>query len=68
VRYCNCSKAQCKGRSEPIAKNSSDAPQPRRRDPLTVSERARRLVWLRTVLSAPMFQARLCAGEQGERP
>ena len=58
---------QCKGRSEPITDNSSDAPP--RFDPLTPDDRARRLAELRTALAgaAPTFQARLRAGEQGEQ-
>ena len=61
---------QCKGRSEPITENSSDAPPPRRFSPLTPDDRARRLAEMRTALAgaAPTFQARLRAGKQGERP
>ena len=59
---------QCKGRSEPITENSSDAPP--RSGPLAPDDRARRLAELRTALSdaAPTFQARIRAGERGERP
>ena len=70
---------QCKGRSEPITENSSSdqvdlvsrsAPLSRRCGPLTPDDRARRLAELRTALAdaAPTFQARLRAGERGERP
>jgi hypothetical protein len=70
VRYSNCSQAQCKGRSEPITENSSDALPIRRFGPLAPDDRARRLAQLRTALAgaAPTFQARLRAGERGERP
>jgi len=59
---------QCKGRSEPITENSSDAPP--RCGPLAPDDRARRLAELRTALAgaAPTFQARIRAGERGERP
>jgi hypothetical protein len=59
---------QCKGRSDFITENSSDAPTPRRFGPLAPDDRARRLAELRTVLAgaAPTFQARILAGEQGE--
>ena len=59
---------QCKGRSEPSIKNSSDAPP--RFGPLAPADRARRLAELRTALAgaAPTFQARIDAGERGERP
>ena len=69
---------QCKGRSEPITENSSDAPP--RFGPLAPDDRARRLAELRTALAgaAPTFQARIDAfgidnqvidaGERGERP
>ena len=69
---------QCKGRSEPITENSSDAPPCF--GPLAPDDRARRLAELRTVLAdaAPTFQARIDAfgidnqvidaGERGERP
>jgi hypothetical protein len=58
----------CKGRSEPITENSSDAPP--RFGPLAPDDRARRLAELRTALAgaAPTFQARIAAGERGERP
>jgi hypothetical protein len=57
---------RCKGRSEPITENSSDAPP--RFGPLAPDDRARRVAELRAALTAPTFQARLRAGEQGERP
>jgi hypothetical protein len=59
---------QCKGRSEPITENSPDALP--RRGPLAPDDRARRLAELSSALAgaAPTFQARLRAGEQGERP
>ena len=59
---------QCKGRSQPITENSSDAPP--RSGPLAPDDRSRRLAKLCTALAdaAPMFQARLRAGEQGEQP
>src|ERR1700674_4346730 len=52
---------QCKGRSEPITENSSDAPP--RIGPLAPDDRARRLAELRTALAdaAPTFQARIDA-------
>jgi hypothetical protein len=61
---------QCKGRSEPNTENSSDALPTQRFGPLAPDDRARRLAELRTVLAgaAPTFQARIRAGEQGERP
>ena len=61
---------QCKGRSEPITENSSDTPPTRLIGPLAPDDRARRLAELRKALAdaAPMFQARVHAGEQGERP
>ena len=70
---------QCKGRSEPITENSSSdqvdlvsssAPLSRRCIPLAPDDRARCLAELRTALAgaAPTFQARLRAGERGERP
>jgi hypothetical protein len=67
MRYSNCSQAQCKGRSEPITENSSDAPP--RFGPLAPDNRARRLAQLCTALAgaAPKFQARIDAGEQGEQ-
>ena len=59
---------QCKGRSQPITENSPNALP--RRGPLTPDDRARRLSELRTALAdaAPTFQARIRAGEWGERP
>jgi hypothetical protein len=56
----------CKGRSEPITENPSDAPP--RFGPLAPDDRARRLAELRTALAgaAPKFQARIDAGKQGE--
>ena len=59
---------QCKGRSEPITENSSDALP--HSGPLTPDDRARRLAELRMALAdaAPTFQARLRTGEQGARP
>jgi hypothetical protein len=70
VRYSNQPSAQCKGRSETHAENSADAPQSRHRVPLSPEDRARRLAVLRATLadSAPEFQARIDAGEQGEQP
>ena len=61
---------RCKSRSEPITENSSDAPPIRRFGPLAPDDRARRVAELRTALAgaAPTFQARIDAGEQGERP
>jgi hypothetical protein len=60
---------QCKGRSHSITENSPDAPTPRRPGPLAPDDRARRIAELRTALagSAPTFQARIDAGEQGEQ-
>ena len=59
---------QCKGRSQPITEISSDAPP--RSGPFTPEDRARRLAELRTARAdaAPTFQARIRAGEGGERP
>jgi len=59
---------QCKGRSQPITENSTDAPP--RCGPLAPDDRARQLAKLRTALAdaAPTFQARIRAGEGGERP
>ena len=70
MRYSNCSQAQCKGRSHSITENPSDAPPTRHFGPLAPDDRARRLAQLRTALAgaAPTFQARIDAGEQGERP
>jgi hypothetical protein len=61
---------QCKGRADPITENPSDVPTPRRFGPLALDERDRRVAELRAVLTgtAPMFQARIDAGEWGERP
>jgi hypothetical protein len=69
MRYSSRPTNQCKGRSEPITENSSDAPTTRRFGPLAPDDRARRLALLRTALagSAPKFQARIDAGEQGEQ-
>jgi hypothetical protein len=66
MRYSSRPTNQCKGRSEPITENSSDAPP--RFGPLAPDDRARRLAELRTALAgaAPTFQARIRAGEQGE--
>ena len=65
MRYSSRPTNQCKGRSELITENSSDAPP--RFGPLAPEDRARRLAQLRTALagSAPLFQAWLHAGEQG---
>ena len=63
MRYSSRPTNQCKGRSEPSTENSSDAPP--RFGPLAPEVRARRLAELRAVLSAPAFQARIRAGEQG---
>jgi hypothetical protein len=70
VRYSSRPTNQCKGRSEPITENSSDAPPIRRFGPLAPADRARRLAELRTALAgtAPKFQDRITAGEQGEQP
>ena len=68
MRYSNQPLAQCKGRSDSFTEISSDAPTTRRFGPLTPEDRARRVAKLRTVLAAPVFQARLHAGEQGEQP
>jgi hypothetical protein len=54
---------QCKGRSEPSTENSPDAPT--RFGPLAPDDRARRVAELRAILSAPAFQARIRAREQG---
>ena len=61
---------QCKGRSQPITENSSDAPPTRRCGPLTPDDRARRLAELRTTLAgaAPTFHTRNFAEERRERP
>ncbi len=68
MRYSSRLTDQCKGRSHFITENSSDAPTTRRFRPLAPDDRARRVAELRAVLSAPAFQARLRAGERGERP
>jgi hypothetical protein len=70
VRYSNQPSAQCKGRFDPFTEISPHASTTRRCGPLTPEEKARRLAVLRTVLahSAPEFQARIDAGEQGEQP
>ena len=68
MRYCSRPTDCCKGRSDFITENSSDAPLSRRFGPLAPDDRARRVAELRTVLAAPAFQARLRAGEQGEQP
>jgi hypothetical protein len=67
MRYSSRPTNQCKGRSEPITENSSDAPP--RFGPLAPDDRARRLAELRAALagSAPTFQVRIRSGEQGER-
>ena len=57
---------RCKSRSEPSTENSSDAPP--RFGPLLAPERAHRVAALRAALTAPTFQARIDAGEQGEQP
>jgi hypothetical protein len=59
---------RCKSRSDFITEISSDAPPPCRFGPLAPDDRARRVAELRAVLSAPTFQARIDAGERGERP
>jgi hypothetical protein len=66
MRYSSRLTNQCKGRSEPIAENSSDAPP--RFGPLAPEVRARRLAELRAVLSAPAFQAHGRRGQEGCRP
>jgi hypothetical protein len=63
MRYSSRPSDCCKGRSEPVTENSSDAPP--RFGPLAPEDRARRVAELRAVLSAPAFQARMRAGEQG---
>ena len=60
-----------KRRKSAFAENSSaTATPPRCVGPPTPEEKARRLAVLRAVLadSAPEFQARIDAGEQGEQP
>jgi hypothetical protein len=68
MRHSSRSTDQCKGRSGPITEISSNAPP--RCGPLTPEDRARRLAELRTAFAdaAPTFQARIRAGEWGERP
>jgi hypothetical protein len=68
MRYSSRPTDCCKGRSEPITENSSDAPP--RFGPLAPEDRARRLAQLRTALvgAAPLFQARIRSGERGEQP
>ena len=70
MRYSSRPTNQCKGRSHFITENPSDAPTTRRPGPLAPDDRARRLAELRTALTgaAPKFQARIDAGERGERP
>jgi hypothetical protein len=63
MRYSSRPTDCCKGRAEPSTENSSDAPP--RVGPLAPDDRARRVAELRAVLSAPAFQARMRAGEQG---
>jgi hypothetical protein len=63
MRYSSRPTDCCKGRSEPFTENSPDAPP--RFGPLAPEDRARRLAELRAILSAPAFQARIRAGEQG---
>jgi hypothetical protein len=63
MRYSSRPTDCCKGRSEPSTENSSDAPPCF--GPLAPEDRARRLAELRMALSAPAFQARIRAGEQG---
>jgi hypothetical protein len=66
MRYSSRPSDCCKGRSEPIAENSSDDPP--RFGPLAPDDRAQRLAELRAVLSAPAFQAHVRRGEEGSRP
>ena len=70
MRYSSRPTNQCKGRSEPITENSSDALPSHCFGPLAPDDRARRRAKLRTALAgaAPTFQARIDAGERGERP
>ena len=70
MRYCSRPTDCCKGRSDSFTEISSDAPTTRRFGSPTPEEKARRLAVLRAVLadSAPEFQARIDAGEQGEQP
>jgi hypothetical protein len=53
-----------------ITENSPDVSPPRRPVPLAPDDRARQIAELRTALSgaATTFQARILAGERGERP
>jgi hypothetical protein len=68
MRYSSRPTNQCKGRSDPITENSSDAPP--RFGPLAPEDRARRLAVLRMAHagSAPLFQAHVRRGEEGSRP
>jgi hypothetical protein len=70
VRYSSRPTNKCKGRSEPITENSSDALPTRRFGPLAPADRARRLAELRMALagSAPTFQAHGRRGQEGSRP
>jgi hypothetical protein len=70
MRYSSRPTNQCKGRSEPITENSSDALPIRRFGPLAPDDRARRLAQLRTALAgaAPLFRAHVRRGEEGSRP
>ena len=70
MRYSNQPLAQCKGRSDPFTEISPHAATTPRFGPLSPEDRARRVAELRATLadSAPEFQARLRAGEQGEQP
>ena len=70
MHYSNQPWAQCKGRSDSFAEISSDASTTPRFGPLSPEDRARRVAELRATLadSAPEFQARLRAGEQGQQP
>ena len=70
MRHSNQPWAQCKGRSDPFTEISPHAATTPRCGPLSPEDRARRVAELRAALadSAPEFQARLRAGEQGEQP
>ena len=70
MRHSNQPLAQCKGRSDPFTEISPHTATTRRFGPLSPEDRARRVAELRTALanSAPEFQARIDAGEQGEQP
>src|SRR5271165_3970452 len=57
VHYSNQPWAQCKGRSDPFTEISPHAATTRRCNPLSPEDRARRVAELRTVLTAPAFQA-----------